>query len=172
MKLLLGVLAGAALATAVAAPAHRGAARSAALDRVPPAAPAGQSVYYGHVASLTRKGARYELRFDPAFLLEGTTAERAAVADGVLPPGQPVPNDNYTRDESHRLLTFLVPATARGRVLTKGLGTVAVPVPELAQILRGRNPRHRPLFATGKESGYWIRVAVDTVRALEQQYHP
>ena len=57
---------------------------------------------------------------DPAWLLEGTTAEQAAVADGVLPSGAPVPNDHYTRDESHKLLTFVVTRTARVTVLTRG----------------------------------------------------
>ena len=70
-------------------------------------------MFYGHIKSLTPSGGRYVLRFDPAWLLEGTTGQQAAVADGVLPPGEPVPNDNYTRDESHKLLTFLVPRTAR-----------------------------------------------------------
>ena len=104
----------AALAVAAAPPAGAG-------TRLPPAAPAGQMVFYGHIESLTRSDGRYLLRFDPAWLLEGTTAEKAAVADGVLPPGEPVPNDNYTRDESHKLLTFLVPRTARVTVLTRGI---------------------------------------------------
>jgi hypothetical protein len=170
MKAALVVLAAVGvLATAVSAAARLAAP---ALKRVPPAAPAGQFVYYGHVKSVVRRGDHYEVRFDPAWLLEGVTAERAAVADGVLPPGQPVPNDNYTRDESHRLLVFLAPPTVHGTLLTKGLGTVTVPIGELAQVLRGRNPRHRPLFSPGNESGFWLRVDVDTVRSFDQQYHP
>jgi hypothetical protein len=102
----------AALAFALVPAAHA--------QQLPPAAPAGQLVFYGHIASLTPSGTRYLLRFDPAWLLEGATAQKAAVADGALPPGEPVPNDNYTRDESHKLLTFFVPRSARVTVLTNG----------------------------------------------------
>ena len=56
----------AALVAAAAAPAAQ----------LPPAAPAGQLVFYGHIKSLTPSGSRYVLRFDPAWLLEGTTASR------------------------------------------------------------------------------------------------
>jgi hypothetical protein len=144
--------------------------------QLPPATPAGQLVFYGHVKSLTPTGTRYILRFDPAWLLEGITAERAAVADGVLPRGEPVPNDNYTRDESHKLLTFLVPRTARVTVLTnggtKGIANTPVSVREFAQILKGKNPRHRKLFGDESGWGYWARVRIDTVRSLDAQYHP
>jgi hypothetical protein len=140
--------------------------------RLPPAVPAGQMVIYGHIKSLTPSGGRYVLRFDPAWLLEGSTAEKAAVADGVLPPGQPVPNDNYTRDDSHKLLTFLVPRTARVTVLTRGIHPTPVTVAEFAQLLKGRNPKHRPLFGRPAGWGYWALVNIDRVRSLDAQYHP
>ena len=129
------------VAAAVAALAVAAAPTAGAGSRLPPAAPAGQLIFYGHIKSLTPSGGRYLLRFDPAWLLEGTTAEKAAVADGVLPPGQPVPNDNYTRDESHKLLTFVVPPTARVTVLTRGIHATPVTVAEFAQLLKGRNPK-------------------------------
>ena len=132
-------------------------------------------VFYGHIRSLTPKGARFELRFDPAWLLRGATAEHAAVEDKVLPPGQPVPNDSYTVEESHRLLTFVVLPSAHVTVLSKGLGATAVSVSELAQILKGSNPRHRSLFDPTNHSGFWIRVGdkyPNPVLALDQQYHP
>jgi hypothetical protein len=162
------ILAVLALAAALAAPA------AGAL--LPPAAPAGQLVFYGHVRSLTPNGNRYLLRFDPAWLLEGATAQRAAVDDGVLPAGEPVPNDNYTRDESHKLLTFFVPKTARVTVLTnggtRGIASTRVSVAEFAQILKGRNPSHRKLFGDEATWGYWALVRIDTVRSLDAQYHP
>jgi hypothetical protein len=147
--------------------------RAAAPPRLPPATHAGELALYGHVRTLTRRGSRFELRFDPALLLGGTTGQRAAEEDGAVPPGEPVPNDNYTRDETHKLLTFVVPASARATVVTHGpggIGAAVVPVSELAEIVRGRNPRRRPIFGGGL--GFWIRVAVDTVRSLDQQYHP
>jgi hypothetical protein len=128
-------------------------------------------VLYGHVKTLTRKGNRFELRFDPAWWLTGLTARRAALQDT---GSSDVPNDYYIVDESHRLLTFVVPANARALVLTRtGVGSIpatAVPVSELAQIVKGKNPQHRSL--TEPKAGYWIRVVGDSVGSLEQQYQP
>jgi hypothetical protein len=128
---------------------------------------------YGHIKSLVRKGARYELRFDPAYWLGGVTATRAAVEDKAIGPGEPVPNDYYIRDETHRLLTYLVPATASVTVLTipgAGPKSTRIPISELAQIVKGKNPTNRPLFSP--TLGFWMRYRLDTVRALDQQYQP
>ncbi len=160
----------AAAATFAAMPASAGSVP------LPPAAPAGQLVFYGQIASLKRSGKRFVLRFDPAWLLEGVTAQRAAVEDKALPPGEPVPNDNYTRDESHKLLTFLVPRAARVTVVTnagtKGITSTRVAVAELAQLLKGKNPKHRKLLGPVAGFGFWARVAIDEVRSLDAQYHP
>jgi len=173
---VLATMVAVAVAAIPAATASTAAPRTDAFARLPPAAAAGELVFYGHIRSLTRKGSRYELRFDPAWLLEGVTAERAAVDDKVLAPGEPVPNDNYTRDESHKLLTFLVPPGARVTVLTnggtKGIASTPIGVAELAQIVAGRNPKHRALFGRVVGFGFWARVATDTVRSLDEQYHP
>lgn len=142
---------------------------------LPRAAAPGELSQYGHVQALVKKGARYELRFDPAFWLGGVTANRAAAEDKVVAPGEPVPNDYYVRDESRKLLTYLVPAGARVTVLVNpsgGLRSVPVAVAELAQILKGRNPKGRPLYDRSNLLGYWVLVRVDTVRSLDQQYRP
>jgi hypothetical protein len=128
-------------------------------------------VYYGHVKSLTRKGNHFELRFDPAWWLTGLTARRAALqATG----SADVPNDYYIVEEGHRLLTFVVPVSVKATVLTRvGTGSIpatAISVAELAQIVRGKNPQQRQL--SQPKSGFWIRVAADSVRSLEQQYQP
>jgi hypothetical protein len=142
-----------AVAAALVVPAKAG-----GLKPLPPSAATGEQVFYGHIASLTPSGRRYLLRFDPAWLLEGITAQRAAVADGVLPPGEPVPND--------------VPRAAKVTVLTNGPTSAKVTVVELAQLLAGRNPRHRALFGTPRSWGYWALVRIDEVRSLDAQYHP
>ena len=71
------LLIGAAILVAAAAAASAPAARQAIDQRLPAATPAGQTTLYGHIESLTRKGNRYELRFDPALWLTGVPAERA-----------------------------------------------------------------------------------------------
>jgi len=136
-----------------------------------PAAKSNEIAQFEYVKSLERKGSGYELRFDPAFMLSGQTANVAAAEDGAVSAGQPVPNDNYIVDEGHRLLTYEVPATARVTVLTKDVGGSPITVAQLAQLVRGENPFGKPLFEP-ITTGFWIRVHVDTVHSLDQQYHP
>jgi hypothetical protein len=132
-------------------------------QRLPAATPAGQTTLYGHVASLTPKGNRFELRFDPALWLTGVPAERACSC-------KPVPNDYFIVDESHRLLTYVVQSTT---VLTGGVHGTEITVSELAQIVKGKNPNHRRL--SEPKAGFWIRVGFtypSPVVALDQQYQP
>jgi hypothetical protein len=137
---------------------------------LPPAASAGQMVLYGHIKRLTRKGIRFELRFDPAWFTSGLTASRAKLEDT---GSSDVPNDNYIIEEGHRLLTYLVPTSARVTVLTnqgtRGISATPISVAELARIVNGG--KHRKLFEP-LASGVWIRVRIDTVRELDQQYQP
>jgi hypothetical protein len=111
------------------------------------------------------------MRFDPAWLLSGVTANTAAAEDGAVEPGQPVPNDNYRLNEGHRLLTYLVPATAHVTVLAKGVSGTPISVSELAQLVKGVNPFNRPMFEP-ITTGFWILVNIDTARSIDQQYIP
>ena len=123
---------------------------------LPRATPAGQQSLYGHISSLARRGNHYLLRFDPALLLSGLTASRAALADT---GSGDVPNDTYTRDETHKLLTFLVPANAQVTILRHATCLTRTTVARLAQ---STTPHRR----------FWIRVRIDTVRSIDEQYHP
>ena len=129
---------------------------------------------FGHISSLTQKSDQYEMRFDPAWFTSGVTANTAAAEDGVVEPGEPVPNDNYRIEEGHRLLTYLVPTDAPVTVLTRhgdaaNFGATPITVSELAQLVNGKKPvsLFEPL-----ETGVWIGVHIDTVCALDQQYQP
>jgi hypothetical protein len=129
---------------------------------------------FGHIASLKRRGGHFELRFDPAWLLSGETANIAAAEDGAVEPGEPVPNDNYVVDEGHRLLTYRVPPNARVSVLTRHgdpaqNGATPVTVAELARIVAGTS---RVKLFEPLDSGVWITTDVDAVRAIRQQYRP
>ena len=138
---------------------------------VTPAAQSDEIAQFGYVKSLERKGSGYEMRFDPALLLSGQTANVAAAEDGAVPAGEPVPNDNYVVDEGHRLLTYEVPADARVTALTRGVEGSPITVAQLAQLVHGKNPFGKPLFEP-ITTGFWIHVRIDTVRSLDQQYHP
>jgi hypothetical protein len=117
------------------------------------------------------------LRFDPAWLVGGVTANVAHAEDtGIVcrPSACPaVANDNYLVDEAHRLLVFTVPAGVRGSVLEKGgsngfLGST-ITATQLAQLVDGERPVRlfEPL-----STGVWILVHSDSVRTFAQQYHP
>ena len=129
---------------------------------------------FGHISSLKVEGDTYVMRFDPAWFTSGVTANTAAAEDGAVEPGEPVPNDNYRVEEGHRLLTYLVPDDTHVTVLTRqgdpaGFGATPITVAELAQLVEGKTPVElfEPL-----DSGVWIRVNIDTVCALDQQYQP
>jgi hypothetical protein len=126
---------------------------------------------FGYIKSLQRKGNSLELRFDPAWFLGGLTANTAAAEDGAVEPGEPVPNDYYVVDEGHRLLTYRVAPDARVMVLTRNPAGTPITLEQLVQLVNGKNPFPRPLFEPLR-TGFWIRVDIDTVRALDQQYRP
>jgi len=141
-------------------------------EATPGGAGACDNKLYGQVHSITRKGDGYELRFDPAMFTSGATANTAAAEDGAVAPGEPVPNDNYVVDESHRLYTYVLPADAKVSVLTRqaeSLASTPITVAQLEQLLRGETPVE--LFE-GLDTGFWMRYHVDAVCSLEQQYKP
>lgn len=135
--------------------------------------PPGTRVEFGHIRSLTRAGDRYEMRFDPALILSGEAANRAAAEDGVVSPGEPVPNDNYTVDESPRAYTYLVADDVKVTVLVRTSpdkwGPTRVELVDLLKILDGTSDLDlfEPL-----DTGVWITIDVDTVRSIYQQYKP
>jgi hypothetical protein len=169
MRLAVAAVAAVAAAGALLVPA--GSTLPGAEPRL--AGPPATLVQYGYVRSLTRAGGAFRMRFDPALWLTGETANRAAIEDGVISPGDTVPNDYYIRNESRRSLVYDVPPGARATILTipgSGPRSTRIAVAELAAIVRGGNPRGRKLYA--RDLGYWIRVVGDRVGRLDQQYQP
>ena len=135
------------------------------------AKPCGDEHEFGFIRSFEKKGGHYELRFDPAWYLTGVTANTAAAEDGVIPKGQPMPNDNYVVNESRRTYLYYVSPSAHVTVLTpKSIvaGTTISPA-QLIQLVHGKKPVK--LFE-GLETGFWIRYHNDMVCELRQQYHP
>jgi len=168
-RLVLPLLAAAAVAFALALWLGLGRSSGPRTAAAAGVAPCGEQRLFGHLRSLARRGGRYELRFDPALFTSGATANAAAAADGAVPPGQPVPNDNYVVDETHRTYLYLVSPSARITVLSPAIRPRRISVAQLAALVRGERPVK--LFES-LESGFWIRVHVDTVCAADQQYHP
>ena len=174
MKLTHATLAVVALVATIAAVLFAGLYVTTDSESDPVAAEQCGDRTFGHISSLTRKDGQYEMRFDPAWFTSGATANAAAAEDGVVEPGEPVPNDNYRVEEGHRLLTYLVPPDAHVTVLTRqgdppNFDATPITVAELAQLVKGEEPVElfEPL-----DTGIWIRVNIDTVCALDQQYQP
>ena len=175
MKIAVIVLAGVAAAAAIAAGVF--ATLYFTDDSDEPTAAVASSCgdrMYGHIASLKPDGDEYRMRFDPAWFTSGATANVAAAEDGKVEPGEPVPNDNYVVDEGHRLLTYIVPTDTPVTVLTRqgdpaNFGATSISVEELSQLVAGEKPIElfEPL-----DTGVWIRVHVDTVCSIDQQYVP
>ena len=132
--------------------------------KIGPGAPKRQ-IQFGHIRSLKRSEGDYVLRFDPAQYLTGVTASNAMLEDT---GSSDVANDNYVVDEGHRLLTYRVPADANVTVLVDSPASTPITVAELAEIVAGE---HAPLWEP-IETGFWLRVRIDTVRSLDQQYRP
>ena len=125
-------------------------------------------VEFGHIVSLRKEASDYVLRFDPAEYLAGRTAADAMEED----TGQSdVANDSYVVDESGRSYTYLVPRGAEVSVLADGVDGTHITVPQLAKLVRGKNPLGHPLFEP-LETGFWILIEGDAVTALDQQYVP
>ena len=137
---------------------------------LPPAAPAGQFTLYGHIKKLRKTAGKYVLRFDPAMFTTGLTASVASKEDT---GSSDVPNDVYTVEESHRQYSYYLAPNAKVTVLTNhgtsGISSTPITVGELYRIVNG-GP-HRRLFEP-LESGAWIRVRIDTVKELDQQFRP
>jgi hypothetical protein len=152
--LLVAVAAALAALTASASPAPA-AKNACSFASLPRASAVREQSLYGRIKFLVRRGSRYELRFDPAWLLTGYTASRAAREDT---GSGDVPNDNYTRDETHKLLAYLVPASAKVTILTHGTCSTHVTMARLARAV--------------PTAGFWIQVRNDVVTSIDQQYHP
>ena len=159
-----------AVAVAVAATAYGAAGGWQSSTTTAAARPIPQNVMWGHVKAFTRKGSRYELKFDPGWWLTGTAAEHAALEDT---GSRDVPNDVYTLEEGHRLLTFTVLRTARINVLTAPGEWQRVTPTQFVQIQRGKNPTGRRIFEP--QAGYWIRIGEkypNPAVTIDQQYQP
>jgi hypothetical protein len=131
--------------------------------------------FYGKIVSVTPAQGGYLMRFDPALWLSGITANVAS-ADAMhirCAPAkcQPVSNDHFVLDEGHATLTFVLPATVHGTVLTVGsnINGTRIDAARLAALVA--QGAHAKLFEN-LNSGMWLRVRIDVVQTFAQQYVP
>jgi hypothetical protein len=152
-----------------------GAAVGLSATRASTSAPPAVVTQFGYIKSLALKGATYELKLNPAFFLTGSTADAAAVAAGVIKPGQHIDDDYFiVKVPARTILTYQVPPGAHVSVFSNLSKPMSVSVRQLTQILNGTSPLKSKLIDPGPKFflGYWLSVRNDRVFSLDQQFQP
>lgn len=133
--------------------------------------------YFGTPVSVTRLDARrYLLVIKPQFFLVGVAANVAFAASqgtACAPLTCPaVPDDRWVIPAGSQNLTFVLPATTSGTVLTlagQQMHTTTVTAAQLAAIVGGAKT---PKLMEPLDSGLWLTVDVDKVTSFAQQFQP
>lgn len=119
--------------------------------------------HFVFVTALEREGATFAIEFDVAQWLSGEAADRAAIEDGMIAPGEHAENDYYIRNVNPRLRTMPVSGDAGVRVVD--WDHCCEPVGSTLDALAVRG------FDTGRDS-FWLTVASGVVVEVEEQYRP
>jgi hypothetical protein len=127
----------------------------------------------GYIRSVSTAGPAATLTFDEAEFLTGDEAQRAAVEDGALPPGEPVPNDYYIRNADKSTRTLLVATDAE--ITARRCPLCRNGRPGNVDDFLGSFMKKGQTYADpyrGAESLYWLKIEDGTVVAIDEQYVP
>jgi hypothetical protein len=146
----------------------------------PPQSPAlgvQNTSYFGQITSITKADSkRYLLVLKPEFFLVGVTGnvvgaqQQGKQCAPLSCPG--VEDDHLVVPAGTQSLTFVLPATTTGTVLTSGGGSAVgtkVTAAQLAALVGGAKT---PKLVEPLESGVWLAVNVDKVTSFAQQFQP
>jgi hypothetical protein len=129
--------------------------------------------HFGYIRSVSTAGPAATLAFDEAQFLTGQAAQKAAEEDGVVAPGETVPNDYYipNRDQTTQTLRIANDAkiTAKRCPLCRH-GRDGQLDSFLASFMKGRQTFADPY--RGKYSLYWLTIKDGEVAAIDEQYVP
>lgn len=124
----------------------------------------------GYIDRVWEEGGKRYLSIDYAEMLSGREAQRAAVEDGVIQPGETLDNDYYIRNQNSLKREFTVSATATIKTMTREGGFDQPATWEEFLSFWGPNP---PGQATHlKDMPWWITRNGPTIVAIEEQYLP
>ena len=138
----------------------------------PPPGPS-SAEHFGYIRSVSTAGPAATLAFDEAQFLTGLAAQKAAEEDGVVAPGESVPNDYYIRNRDQTTQTLRI---ANGASITAKRcplcrhGRDGQLGPFLASFMKGRQTFADPY--RGKYSLYWLTIRDGEVAAIDEQYVP
>jgi hypothetical protein len=140
-----------------------------------PATPPGPSPteHFGYIRSVSTAGPAATLAFDEAEFLTGDAAQKAAEQDGVVAPGETVPNDYYIRNRDQTTQTLRIANDAKITAKRCPLcrhGRDGELDPFLASFMKGRQTFADPY--RGKYSLYWLTIRDGEVAAIDEQYAP
>ena len=128
---------------------------------------------FGYIRSVSTAGPAATLAFDEAQFLTGDAAQKAAEEDGVVAPGEAVPNDYYIRNRDQTTQTLRIANDARITAKRCPLcrhGRDGQLEPFLASFMKGRQTFADPY--RGKYSLYWLTIKDGEVAAIDEQYVP
>ena len=131
--------------------------------------------HFGYIRSVDATSRPPTLRFDVAEWLTGERAERAAITDGAIEPGEGVSNDYYVRNARRDAVVLVVAERVR---------VTAVRCPNsckdgirgsfrgLARSFADSGPKTLADEYRGPHSQYWLMVDGGRVTAIDEQYVP
>ena len=128
---------------------------------------------FGYIRSVSTAGPAATLAFDEAEFLTGDAAQKAAEQDGVVPPGETVPNDYYIRNRDQTTQTLRIANDAKITAKRCPLcrhGRDGQLDSFLASFMKGRQTFADPY--RGKYSLYWLTIKDGEVAAIDEQYVP
>ena len=141
-----------------------------------PPAETSNAQYFGTPVSITQVDAkRYLLVFKPRFFLVGVTAnvvgaaQQGTTCEPLACPG--IEDDHWVIAAGSTNLTFILPATTTGTVLTAEIvmTNTTVTAAQLSALVAGSKT---PKLMEPLDSGLWLTVNVDTVTSFAQQFQP
>ena len=128
---------------------------------------------FGYIRSVSTAGPAATLAFDEAEFLTGDEAQRAAEEDGVVQPGEPVPNDYYIRNPDKTTQTLPIATDAKITARRCSLCRKGQPgdlEDFLASFMKTGQTYADPY--RGAKSQYWLTIENGTVVAIDEQYVP
>lgn len=141
-------------------------------EPAPPPAPS-SAEHFGYIRSLSTAGPAARLAFDEAEFLTGDAAQKAAEEDGVVAPGEAVPNDYYIRNADKTTRTLRIASDAKitaNRCSLCRHGRPGELGPFLASFMEGRQTFADPY--RGSYSSYWLTIEDGEVVSIDEQYVP
>jgi hypothetical protein len=133
----------------------------------------GPNEQFGYIRSVSTAGPSATLAFDEAEFLTGDEAQRAAEEDGVVPPGEPVPNDYYIRNPDKTTQTL--PIATDAKITARRCSPCRNGQPGNLEDFLAAFMKTGQTYADpyrGAKGLYWLTIEDGTVVAIDEQYVP